>query len=334
MSDEKVLHDSMDPLILRPPVGAEVHTNLGPVQFSTLFNSVGDPRRRKHLLFHCFLSTFLALVAVAVLLLVLFVLGIGPLLPSHQSHEAHSRQHRSMCRVFIPSIRFRVTEFISSEDDMFNVTLFDGDIGNDFYQSETLRIMHLCKNGWTVLRTRDGCFIRPMRLEWRQACANSQLRLLQDESKLRTSVNAQLKDEILFTEPPEAIPSYISNSYIMSWCEGVPTLRLVLKPPSNNYVIDSTNPSASDEEVHQELSASFDNTATSEDKGDQVFNRFARDVTKKEELLDGTHQSSDPPVHCHIVASLIEDVVLTPFTESSQVSITRDKILQCDSARP
>ncbi|CAH8588182.1 unnamed protein product [Dicrocoelium dendriticum] len=222
---EKPANTSDEPLVLRPPVGAEVDRGLG-LQFRSLFRARSSSSRRNRFICHCLLSIFLALLTALVLLLVLFILGIGHLLPAHSSSQNYWG-HQSMCRVSIPELRLHVTEMISVDDNMFNVTL----LGEDTSASKLTRILHLCKDGLTVIRTADRCYIRPMRADWRRVCSREPVRLFEDGIRMRPTVSARLYDEAWFSEPLTHVPKLILNSYILALCDGVPALRLVSKPP-------------------------------------------------------------------------------------------------------
>ncbi|KAF6779609.1 hypothetical protein AHF37_01387 [Paragonimus kellicotti] len=222
---------STEPLILRPPVGAEVYGQPR-VWFRSPFASGPNQGGRRRLFYHCLLSTLLALIAVIMVLVILFILGVSPFSSEHHPLYGSHLSQQSMCRVFIPVLKLQMTELISADDNMFNVTVFGGALTG----IHTLRILHLCKDGLTVIRTNERCYIRPMGRDWRRVCSNGYLRNLQNGHGLQTSVEARLTDELWFMEQP--IPETIRNSHISAWCEGVPAFRLLSNQPSEGFSID------------------------------------------------------------------------------------------------
>ncbi|KAF8566805.1 hypothetical protein P879_10073, partial [Paragonimus westermani] len=222
---------STEPLILRPPVGTEVYGQPKVWFRSPFFNGPNQGGRRR-LFYHCLLSTLLALIAVIMVLVILFILGVSPFSSDHHHLYGSQLSQQSVCRVFIPVLKLQMTELISADDNMFNVTVFGGALTG----IHTLRILHLCKDGLTVIRTNERCYIRPMGRDWRRVCSNGYMRNLQNRRGLQTSVEARLTDELWFMEQP--IPETIRNSHISAWCEGVPAFRLLSNQPSEGFSID------------------------------------------------------------------------------------------------
>uniref|UniRef100_A0A183B7G8 Integral membrane protein 2 n=1 Tax=Echinostoma caproni TaxID=27848 RepID=A0A183B7G8_9TREM len=219
---------------LRPPVGSEVYGRPS-LQFRP-FSGIGSGpvvhnQRRRRLLLIYVLCVLITLAIVAGLLFAMFVLNFGPF----ATHTAHGFGPRSMCRVFSPLLRTSWVESLSADDNVLNVTL------TDMPRSHTYWILHLCTAFLTVIRTEDRCFIRPMRDEMVQACARGYLKLVHDGQALPDSVEAKIRDEFWFTEPPSSTPKVIRNSLIMAWCEGVPAFRLVSRPPPSDFANGSPN---------------------------------------------------------------------------------------------
>ncbi|TPP57663.1 hypothetical protein FGIG_12472 [Fasciola gigantica] len=214
-----------EPLVLRPPVGSEVYGRPG-LQFRQFSGSVlgavtAHTQRRRRLLLVYVLCVLITLAIVAGLLFAMFILNFGPF----ATHGSHGFGPRSMCRVFSPLLRTTWVESLSADDQVLNVTL------SNMPQAHTYWILHLCTEFLTVIRTEDRCFIRPMRAEMVQACAKGYLKLVHDGQGVPDTVEAKIKDEFWFTEPPSNPPKVIHNSLIMAWCEGVPAFRLVSRPP-------------------------------------------------------------------------------------------------------
>ncbi|KAF7258322.1 hypothetical protein EG68_07989 [Paragonimus skrjabini miyazakii] len=343
---------STEPLILRPPVGAEVYGQPR-VWFRSPFSNGLNQGGRRRLFYHCLLSTLLALIAVIMVLVILFILGVSPFSSDHHPFYGSHLSQPSMCRVFIPVLKLQMTELISADDNMFNVTVFGGALTG----IHTLRILHLCKDGLTVIRTNERCYIRPMGRDWRRVCSNGYMRNLQNGHGLQTSVEARLTDELWFMEQP--IPETIRNSHISAWCEGAPAFRLLSNQPSEGFSIDPlimpdvpvepaptpVNLAADDDdddnaevlETMRQGSSSLGvadaNDADTLEPGDisddsSSVVRVPRH-TNATKLHSEVDRQSIQPKRCRLVASVLEGGPLD--SKSGQTSVTRDKIFSCTS---
>ncbi|TGZ75368.1 hypothetical protein CRM22_000413 [Opisthorchis felineus] len=366
---EKFVQGSTEPLVLRPPVGSEVYGEPG-VRFRALFNPDGDPRRRRRLLCHCMLSVLLALIAVTVLLFIMFMVGVGPLFPaSSQSPVAtayRSQSPYSTCSVLIPVLRVRMTEVISPMDNMFNVTLMGG---NTSPGMQTVKILHLCKDGLTVIRDNERCYIRPMRQGWRRLCSDSHMQRVRLGALFRPSIEARLNDERWFIDESPSVPNVINNSYIMAWCEGVPAFRLVSNPPADGYTIYPSSesvptfvapPSPEDPDSAEVLDEFLRPSSTSEQHPDALFDNVEAPFIRRTRHLDLSealglppnqlpiavnsrpsteksrtsrrrprHVAPIAPRRCREVATVLEDATVSLEDEPAISFVARDQIIQC-----
>ncbi|KAA3678180.1 uncharacterized protein DEA37_0003191 [Paragonimus westermani] len=359
---------STEPLILRPPVGNEVYGQ-PKVWFRSPFSNGPNQGGRRRSFYHCLLSTLLALIAVIMVLVILFILGVSPFSSDHRPLYGSQLSQQSVCRVFIPVLKLQMTELISADDNMFNVTVFGGALTG----IHTLRILHLCKDGLTVIRTNERCYIRPMGRDWRRVCSNGYMRnlqylifmtahpimsLLQNGRGLQTSVEARLTDELWFMEQP--IPETIRNSHISAWCEGVPAFRLLSNQPSEGFSIDPLIMP----DVPVEPAPSPVNLAANDDDDDdttEVLETMRQgssslaigdgsdpDALEPGEISDDSstvvrvprhtnatkfHGEVDrqnvQPKRCHLIASVLEGGPLD--SKTGQTLVIRDKIFSCTS---
>ncbi|THD22050.1 hypothetical protein D915_007238 [Fasciola hepatica] len=355
MDPEKALHNSTEPLVLRPPVGSEVYGRPG-LQFRQFSGPVlgavtTHTQRRRRLLLVYVLCVLITLAIVAGLLFAMFILNFGPF----ATHGSHGFGPRSMCRVFSPLLRTTWVESLSADDQVLNVTL------SNMPQAHTYWILHLCTEFLTVIRTEDRCFIRPMRAEMVQACAKGYLKLVHDGQGVPDTVEAKIKDEFWFTEPPSNPPKIIHNSLIMAWCEGVPAFRLVSRPPPKDLPDGSSiafEDTAVDAPPFMNSPPVRDGQSDTIDPDSQeVLDQIARDndlraanpgaeslpfasIMRHRRAANLANQmgvsSSDLPIYhvsqrkCKSVATLLEDAAVSKTTRSgSTVSVIRDNILDC-----
>ncbi|KAA0191732.1 hypothetical protein FBUS_00612 [Fasciolopsis buskii] len=355
MDNEKVLHNSTEPLVLRPPVGSEVYgqPSLHFRQFSgsSLGTVTAHNLRRRRLLLIYVLCVLITLAIVAGLLFAMFVLNFGPF----ATHGLHGFGPRSTCHVFSPLLRTSWVESLSADDQVLNVTL------SNMPQAHTYWILHLCTEFLTVIRTEDRCFIRPMRAEMVQACNRGYLKLVHDGQGVPDAVEAKIKDELWFTESSSDPPKVIRNSLIMAWCDGLPAFRLVSRRPPNAL----PNRSPNDLDGTAVGAPPFvnsppmddDQTATLDPDSQEVLDQIARDndqpvlnsearslpfpsvVRHRRSVNLADHLNSPngklPIYHasgrqCKPVNRLLEDAdIMKNAATGSTVSVVRDNIFEC-----